>query len=533
MKVVDHIFRNFWEGFNKSRLPGFDDRIEDYIATSNSFAQRRPFTSVFTNVDGISWTPPGNGTLMMFAKKIGQPDTFELFNAVKGQSILFSHHSRSPSPASLGNDFSSLLKMDNAWGGFGSGFHTTGGSVKKVLCFSQSMRGTEFEEITKTLVPDKKQRTRMQLATIVRAKGTQFVTFSGEAANLYELLSKVLLSNDDAADIRLHYTNSIITDWSVKANRLISLSIKRGIQFESFSNDVWDEVVKTLLAELSHVEVVSNLFLVLDDLDTKLEEQRHNDMDHCLARMNLAKNQSFKFSKPANESMFDSAGVLAIAASVTGMAGVSGILGPAAAVVSNGLWLASTIAAAMEEEEGTFEQEYRDEDFTFLDIEHLVDKSMKDAKKNQRIQIEILSCPRKLKVIAGLVTDDFRFDVGQTAILAENTKVSNRLRFYQMLMPAKFCIRRIPPGYLFVIRGLNVGYIEKNGLNAFDGSQIWLSLKNATPTYGTVTDGNLIKELGAEQNVDTAGLGVSREDFFYRRGFWNNLKVKDVKDIMS
>jgi hypothetical protein len=52
------------------------------------------------------------------------------------------------------------------------------------------------------------------------------------------------------------------------------------------------------LDELSHVEVVRNMFLVLDDLDEKLEEQRHNDMDHCLAKMNLAKNSTFTYSKP-------------------------------------------------------------------------------------------------------------------------------------------------------------------------------------------------------------------------------------------
>ena len=111
------------------------------------------------------------------------------------------------------------------------------------------MRHTRLEDITKESVPNKKQRTRMQLASIVRAKGTRFVPFKGEAAKLYRLLSKELLSYDDAADIRLQYTNSAITDWSVKESRLVLLSIKRGIEFEIFSDEVWDEVVKTLMDE--------------------------------------------------------------------------------------------------------------------------------------------------------------------------------------------------------------------------------------------------------------------------------------------
>jgi len=40
-----------------SRSRGVDDRIEDYVAVSNSFAQRMPFTTIVTDFDD-AWTPP-------------------------------------------------------------------------------------------------------------------------------------------------------------------------------------------------------------------------------------------------------------------------------------------------------------------------------------------------------------------------------------------------------------------------------------------------------------------------------------------
>lgn len=174
----------FWEQFNKSRSPGVDNRIEDYIASSNLFARRMPFTTVVTDFDD-TWVPPFSGTVMIFAER-GQVKMFLQFFAWKGYPV--------------GSRYGKNL-----------GF-------KNVLCFSKSMRHTLWQDITEETVPNKKQRARLQLASIVRRKGSKFIRFNGEQGQLYKLLSMELQSN--VADIRLQYTNSIITDWSVKANML-------------------------------------------------------------------------------------------------------------------------------------------------------------------------------------------------------------------------------------------------------------------------------------------------------------------------
>jgi hypothetical protein len=532
----------FWTKFNASRKFG-KDYSEDFDHTSKLVADRVPWTDALVNVD--KWTAPHDGVVMVYFKK-GNPAP----GAEPGSTLFDALDSIGEAAGelfgSMGAVIEEALDVEKKTGDeneedyhfqvnyIAKGFEISPGSKKNLVCYTASSGSFEVDDINEG---NKLKRARMTLAAILRTEDKGFTLFTGQEEKLYRLLSRHLMFFEQGGgDIRAQYTNANITDWSVKANRLVALDVKRKVdvieeEYKEFTDEVWHAVIGTLMQELSNVEVVRNLFLVLDDLETKLQEQRHNDMDHVIARLNLSKGTAFKYHKEVNEEVWDEAGIYAVAASVIGS-----IPGAQQAFISGSLWLLSTLSAYTDDGEPELDDPFtRQTDYTFLDFEKLVDKSMKQARSYQRLQHRILSDPEKIKIVSRLVVSDFRIDVGQTAVIAEYTKVPNRTRFYQMLMPQKYCIRHIGETELFAIRGLDKDSIRKAGIlkDPASGAKLFLSMIDATPTRGTITEGTLIAELTAPIALDGSGLGVDRLDFFRRRGFWSSMQLTGVTQILS
>jgi hypothetical protein len=144
-------------------------------------------------------------------------------------------------------------------------------------------------------------------------------------------------------------------------------------------------------------------------------------MDHVVAKLNVGKGASFKHSKKNNEKGWDASGIFAVAALTTGIFAVAtGPVGAGLTALSGSSWLMSAICACVEDDEPELNDPFACQtDHNFLDFQKMVDKLMSQARSCKRLQHRILEDPEKLRASAGLATDLFRIDVGQTAVLPD------------------------------------------------------------------------------------------------------------------
>jgi len=130
------------------------------------------------------------------------------------------------------------------------------------------------------------------LAQILTSEQKPFVPFDGkQKQELYKKISQELLRDLQKGDIRDHYTNALIDDWTTKMQMLDHFKEDRGegsIGWSGYTDEEWDNVTKTLEEEMGLVHKVRKLFEVMEDLDDKLRIQRTNDLNHVSTKMNLS-----------------------------------------------------------------------------------------------------------------------------------------------------------------------------------------------------------------------------------------------------